>query len=116
MKIKILAGSASEEALREEFQKGKKTAEARLGEHFLFYRYFIRINAIAYEEIEKAYLRIESGEVGEFPLTEHYLMLVDRQGKTHKLRMEHPEDAQEVLDHLKEHFPGVEIGHYKKKR
>ena len=75
MKIKVLAGSASEEVLREEFQKGKKTAEVRLGEHFLFYRYFIRISAVAYEEIQKAYLRIESGEVGEFPLTEHYLML-----------------------------------------
>lgn len=115
MKIKVLAGSASEEALRKEFQNAKKTAEVRLGEHFLFYRYFIRINAVAYGEIGKAYLRIESGEVGEFPLTEHYLMLVDRQGKTHKLRMEHPEDAQKVLAYLGEHFPAVEIGHYKKR-
>lgn len=115
MKIKILAGSASEEALREEFQNGKRIVEARLGERFLFYRYFIRIHAIAYEEIKKAYLRIESGEVGEFPLTEHYLMLIDKRDKKHKLRMEHPEDAQEVLFYLEEHFPGIEIGHYKKR-
>lgn len=114
MKIKVLAGSASEEVLREEFQKGKKAAEARLGEHFLFYRYFIRIRAIAYEEIGKAYLRIESGESGDLPVTEHYLMLIDKQGREHKLRMEHPEDAQEVLTYLREHFPEVEIGHYKK--
>lgn len=114
MKIKVLAGSASEEVLRKEFQNAKKTAEVRLGEHFLFYRYFIRINAVAYGEIQKAYLRIESGESGDLPVTEHYLMLVDRQGKTHKLRMEHPEDAQEVLAYLGEHFPAVEIGHYKK--
>lgn len=115
MKIKILAGSASEEALRKEFQTAKKAAEARLGEHFLFYRYFLRIHAIAYGEIKKAYLRIESGESGDLPVTEHYLMLVDRQEKTHKLRMEHPEDTQEVLSYLREHFPEVEIGHYRKK-
>lgn len=114
MKIKLLAGSASEEALREEFQRAKKAAEVRLSEHFLFYRYFIRIRAIAYNEIKKAYLRIESGESGDLPVTEHYLMLTDRQEKTHKLRMEHPEDTKEVLAYLKEHFPEVEIGHYKK--
>ena len=115
MKIKLLAGSVAEEALREEFRRGKKAAEVRLGENFLFYRYFIRISAVAYEEIQKAYLRIESGEVGEFPLTEHYLMLADRQEKVHKLRMEHPEDAQEVLAYLGERFPAIEIGHYKKR-
>lgn len=115
MKIKVLAGSASEEALRKEFQESKKTAEVRLGEHFLFYRYFIRIKAVACEEIKKAYLRIESGESGDLPVTEHYLMLVDRQEKTHKLRMEHPEDAREVLAYLGEHFPEIEIGHYKKR-
>ena len=115
MKIKILAGSASEEALRNEFQRAKKAAEARLGENFLFYRYFLRIHAIAYGEIKKAYLRIESGESGDLPLTEHYLMLVDKQEKTHKLRMEHPEDTREVLSYLQEHFPGIEIGHYRKR-
>lgn len=114
MKIKLLAGSASEEMLREEFGKAKKAAEARLGEHFLFYRYFIRIRAIAYEEIRKAYLRIESGESGDLPVTEHYLMLKDKWEKTHKLRMEHPEDTREVLAYLEEHFPDIEIGHYKR--
>lgn len=114
MKIKLLAGDASEEVLRGEFQKAKKTVEARLGEHFLFYRYFIRIHAIAYEEIKKAYLRIEGGESGDLPVTEHYLMLIDRQDKKHKLRMEHPEDANEVLDYLKSNFPEIEIGHYGK--
>ena len=114
MRIKLLAGSASEEALREEFGKAKKAAEARLGEHFLFYRYFIRIRAIAYGEIKKAYLRIESGESGDLPVTEHYLMLIDKQGRVHKLRMEHREDVEEVLSYLKEHFSGIEIGHYKK--
>ena len=86
IKIKILAGSASEEVLREEFKKGKKASEARLGEHFLFYRYFIRIRAIAYEEITRAYLRIESGESGDLPVTEHYLMLIDKQGRVNLSR------------------------------
>lgn len=114
MKIKLLAGHASQEVLRGEFKKGKKTAEARLGEHFLFYRYFIRIRAIAYGEIRKAYLRIEGGESGDLPVTEHYLMIVDKLEKVYKLRMEHPEDVREVLSYLEEHFPNVEIGHYKR--
>ncbi len=116
MKIKLLAGSVAEEALREEFRRGKKAAEVRLGENFLFYRYFIRIKAIAYEEIRKAYLRIESGESGDLPVTEHYLMLIDQREREHKLRMEHAEDVQEVLAYLKEHFPETEIGHYKRRR
>lgn len=115
MKIRLYAGNASEEELRREFKEGKKTAEVRLGERFLFYRYFIRISAIDYHEIKKAYLRIESGEVGELPLTEHYLMLIDRKEAEYKLRMEHPEDAQAVLDFLKVHFPEIEIGHYRKR-
>ena len=90
-------------------------AETRLGEHFLFYRYFIRIRAIAYEEITKAYLRIESGESGDLPVTEHYLMLIDKQRKEHKFRMEHREDVEEVLAFLKEHFMEIKIGHYKKR-
>lgn len=115
MKIKLLAGSAQEEVLRKEFQKAKRTAEVRLGEQFLFYRYFIRIRAIAYGEIGKAYLRIESGESGDLPVTEHYLMLIDKQGKEYKLRMEHHEDTREVLAYLKERFPDIEVGHYKKR-
>ncbi len=115
MKIKVLAGNASEEELRIEFKEAKKVAEVRLGKRFLFYRYFIKISAIAYEEVRKAYLRIESGEVGEFPLTEHYLMLIDRSGREHKLRLEHPEDAKEVLAFLGERYPGMEIGHYRKR-
>ncbi len=115
MKITVLAGKGMEKDLREEFAQAKKTAEVRLGENFLFYRYFLRIRAIAYEEIQKAFLRIESGEVGEFPLTEHYLMIVDKAGKEHKLRMEHPEDAKEVLACLEQSYPEIEIGHYKKK-
>lgn len=81
---------------------------------FLFYRYFIRIHAIPYGEIRKAYLRIESGESGDLPVTEHYLMLKDKREKMHKLRMEHPEDTREALSYLEEHFPDIEIGHYKK--
>lgn len=115
MKIMVLAGKSTEKELREEFTQAKRAAEVRLGEKFLFYRYFLRIKAIAYEEIQKAFLRIESGEVGEFPLTEHYLMLVDKTGKEHKLRMEHPEDAKEVLACLEQSYPEIEIGHYKKK-
>ncbi len=115
MNIRVLAGEASEERLRTEFKAAKKVAEVRLGENFLFYRYFIRISAIEYTEIKKAFLRIESGEVGEFPLTEHYLMVFDRQGKEHKLRLEHPEDAQEVLDYLRENYSEIEIGYYRKK-
>ncbi len=115
MKIRLLAGNASEGQLRAEWKEAKKVSEVRLGEHFLFYRYFIRISAIGYEEIKKAFLRIESGEVGEFPLTEHYLILLDQKGTEHKLRLEHPEDVKEVLAYFAEHYPGMEIGHYRKK-
>ena len=116
MKIKRLAvlGTAEDE-LREEFKNAQKVSEVRLGEKHLFYRYFIRVSAIAYEQIQKIFLRVESGEVGEFPLTEHYLMVYDLQGNEYKFRLERPEDAKRVISYFEENRPQIEVGYFKQK-
>ena len=116
MKIKRLAvlGTAEDE-LREEFKNAQKVSEVRLGEQHLFYRYFIRVSAIAYEQIQKIFLRVESGEVGEFPLTEHYLMVYDLQGNEYKFRLERPEDAKRVISYFEENKPQIEVGYFKQK-
>jgi len=116
MKIKRLAEiSASEDTLKEEFKNAKKMSEVRLGENHMFYRYFLRISAIAYTQIQKIFLRVESGEVGEFPLTEHYLMVYDLHNQEYKFRLERPEDAKAVIAFFEENVPNVEIGFFKGK-
>ena len=116
MKIKRLAEiSASEDTLKEEFKNAKKMSEVRLGENHMFYRYFLRISAIAYTQIQKIFLRVESGEVGEFPLTEHYLMVYDLHNQEYKFRLERPEDAKRVISYFEENKPQIEVGYFKQK-
>lgn len=99
--------------LKAEFASAARAGEGRLGENYLFYRYFINVKYAAYHKIQKAYLRVESGEFGEFLLKEFYLILQFTDGTQGKLRFEREERVKEVLAYLEEHFPNIEIG-YKK--
>ncbi len=111
MKFICLAGKeAEQEQLKREFKTAWRKGEAKLGDIHLFYRYFIRVRFISYEEIVRAYLREESGESGEFLLKEFYLMLEDRDGRLHKLRMEREENAREVLGDLEKNHGHISIG------
>lgn len=108
-------GQSKEEQvnLQKEFKCALRCGEGRLGSRHFFYRYFLRIRYIPYQEIVHAYLREESGESGEFLLKEFYLMLVFGNGQTEKLRFEREKNAREVLSYLEEHYPDIRIGFYK---
>lgn len=98
------------EALSAEYRAAKRMGEVRTGGVHLFYRYFIRIKYVSYDEIEKAYLREESGESGEFLLKEYYLMLGTKNGMLHKLRMERAEYAKETLSYLADTYHNILVG------
>lgn len=111
MKFVCLGRIADEpENLKWEYQCAKQWGEVRLGEKYLFYRYFIKIRYVSYVEIQNAYLREESGESGEFLLKEFYLMLRTTDGVLHKLRMEREENARAVLQIFSERHPAVQVG------
>lgn len=101
--------------LKEEFKTAFKAGEGRLGNCHLFYRYFINVKYVSYLNIQKAYLRIESGESGEFLLRESYLMLYFYDGTERKLRFEREENVRSVLAYLNENYPNIEIGYKKNK-
>lgn len=101
--------------LKEEFRAADRTGEGRLGDCHLFYRYFINVKYVSYLNIQKAYLRIESGESGEFLLRESYLILVFPDGMEVKLRFEHEENVRTVLEYLSDNYPNIEIGYKKNK-
>lgn len=98
------------EDLRKEYKVAKVQGEVRLGTACLFYRYFIKIKYVAYEEIVKAYLREESGESGEFLLKEYYLMLETKDGRLHKLRLERDVNVKSVLAYLEKKYKEIKIG------
>ena len=102
--------------LKEEFKAAVRAGEGRMGAHHFFYRYFINVRYIPYEKIKTAYLRVESGESGEFLLKEFYLMLCIDEGEEGKLRFEREENARAVLSYLEAHYPQIEIGHKKHTR
>ena len=98
------------EELEREYKAATRYGEVRLGEMCLFYRYFIKIRYVAYEQIAKAYLREESGESGEFLLKEFYLMLETKDGVLHKLRLERDVNVKSVLAYLESHYKDITIG------
>lgn len=106
----ICGEERDQEKLQKEYKQAKVQGEVRLGTGCLFYRYFIKIRYVAYEEIVKAYLREESGESGEFLIKEYYLMIVTKDGRLHKLRLERDVNAKYVLDYLEKHYEHIAIG------
>ena len=111
MKFVCIGGAETEkEMLKSEYKTATRLGEIKIGADHLFYRYFIKIRYAALEEIERAYLREESGESGEFLLLESYLMLKMRDGALHKLRMERELYARAVLLYFEENFPHIAIG------
>lgn len=106
----ICGGEHDKEELQKEYKQAKVQGEVRLGTGCLFYRYFIKIRYVAYEEIVKAYLREESGESGEFLLKEYYLMIETKDGRLHKLRQERDVNAKSVLAYLKKYYEHIAIG------
>ncbi|MCI8773440.1 MAG: hypothetical protein HFI50_05845 [Lachnospiraceae bacterium] len=84
-----------------------------MGQKHLFYRYFINAKYVSYQKIRNAYLRVESGESGEFLLKEFYLILKLQDGTEGKLRFEREENARNILAYLEEQYPQVEIGYRK---
>ena len=105
--------NTNKETLKVEFKSALRVGEGRLGERHFFYRYFINIKFVPWNSIRKAYLRVESGESGEFLLKEFYLMMQFDDMSEAKLRFEREENVKSVLDYLTEHYPQVEVG-YKK--
>lgn len=106
----ICGAEKEKEELQKEYKQVKAQGEVRLGTSHLFYRYFIKIRYVAYEEIVKAYLREESGESGEFLLKEYYLMLETKDGRLHKLRLERDVNVRSVLAYLEKNYKEIEIG------
>ena len=114
MWLACLSGAEhNKEELEREYKDAARYGEVRLGTTCLFYRYFIKIRYISFDQIRKAYLREESGESGEFLVKEFYLMLETKDGELHKLRMEREVNAKSVLAYLEENFNNIEIGFYR---
>lgn len=101
---------AVREILTNEYKSARRFGEVRLGETRMYYRYFIKVRYISYEEVAHAYLREESGESGEFLLKEFYLMVKAQDGSLHKLRMERAENAKAVLADLEKGYKHIMIG------
>ena len=114
MWLACLSGTEHDkEELEKEYKDAVRYGEVRLGTACLFYRYFIKIRYVAYEQITKAYLREESGESGEFLLKEFYLMLETKDGVLHKLRLERAVNVKAVLSFLENHYKDISIGFYR---
>lgn len=104
-----------QEDLKKEFDHAEKFGEIRIGKDYLFYKSFIRVRFVPFEECSRIFLRIEFGEYGEFPLHEHYIVVRTRQGEEFILRTDRSDDAKNVMAFLEENPKGIELGKEKEK-
>jgi len=93
-----------------ELQNTDKVGEFWIGNKYLIHHYFFVTKYIEYADIRKMFLRIESGEYGEFPVHENSIVIVDSDGKEHALHVEYRGDADQILKYVKEHFKTIEVG------
>lgn len=106
---------AETSTLLEEYRSARAFGELRLGTEHLFRRGLFSVKYIPLREIAHLFLRIESGESGEFPVQEHYIVVktIQNREKEHLLRMERPEAAKRLLEKIKEECPQIEVGYRK---
>lgn len=93
----------------EEKKKGTKIGEAVLCSDFLYHSYFFKTRYIRYCDIDRAYLRIESGESGDFSVDEISLAIIDKAGVEHKLHLDYKQYVQEILEYFKNNYPDIVI-------
>jgi hypothetical protein len=99
-----------QEALKTEFRESERFGEIRIGKKNLFYRGFVRVRFLPLAECERIYLRIEFGEYGEFPLHEHYIVVLTKKEEELLLRLERPDDAKNLLSFLEENAKEIKLG------
>ena len=99
--------SSEQKALEQAFRDAAYFQEVRIGERFLFYRSFIRVKYVALERVERAHLRVETGESGDLPTQAVYLVLMLGDGQEVKLHMERYDTAKKMFDYLKEKHPRI---------
>ena len=99
--------NAEQNFLEQAFHDAAYFQEVRIGERFLFYRSFIRVKYVALERVERAHLRVETGESGDLPTQAVYLVLMLGDGQEVKLHMERYDTAKKMFDYLKEKHPKI---------
>lgn len=103
-------GTYEQKELEAAFKETESFQEIRIGSKFLFYRSFIRVKYITIDEVKKAFLRVESGESGDFPTTAVYLVLVREDGKEISLHMERVDTAKKMIAYMEDKFPSIQYG------
>lgn len=111
---KCMAGiPGNQDDLKIEFKEAEAFQEIRLGASHLFYRPFLRVKYVDYHVIKNAFLRMESGESGDFPTNTTYLVLVDEEFKEISFTMERVDTAKKMLARLEELHPEILYGYTK---
>lgn len=109
--MKPLFGNVqTKEFVKQEKKKGIRYAEVTLGSTLLIHSYFFRTQYIAYEDIQRIFMRVAGGEFGEFPMDEYSLVIIDREGQEHVLHVERGEYIKCVQDFVSEHYTHIRIG------
>ena len=92
------------------WRSGKAADQFCLSDTHLLHRYFFVTKYIAYDEISRVYLRIESGEYGDLPLAEYSLVIVNTSGEESALHAERKDGAERVIGLLQERCPQIAVG------
>lgn len=103
-------GTYEQAELEKLYKAARGFQEIRISESFLFYKSFIRVKYVDLNHVKKIFLRVESGESGDFPTQTVYVILTDLNEKEISLHMERMDTAKQMLEFLKEQYPTIQYG------
>lgn len=109
--FKSLDGEISDKKkIKEEWASAKGVDSFRFGETLLIQKSFLLTRYVRYSEIQRAFLRIESGEYGDIQLDNASLVLIMKNGEERIIPTERRQVVDAVLSYFKEMHPHIEIG------
>ena len=100
-------GTYDQNELERAFREAEYFQEVRIDVKYLFHRTFLRVKYVPIDQVKRAFLRVETGESGDFPTQAVYLVLQLIDDSEVKLHMERYDTAKKMFAYLKENFLGI---------
>lgn len=101
---------ASKEELKNEIRDSLNIGSIVLGEKHIIRKVFLSVSYASFEDVNRVYMRVESGEYGDIQLDQYSVVLIFSDNSEGVLECDNQKVAQKVLDWIGENHSEIQIG------
>lgn len=101
---------ADKKQIKDEWNASSGVGNIRFGMTYVIQGNFFYKKYVRFDEIERAFLRIESGEYGDIQLDDYSVVYILKSGLEAIMKAERRLMADKVLETIKEINPDIKIG------